>query len=149
MGVITTGAAALGALKSLSEVVQQVRDANDIEKVREYASGMVDRVLAAQQAISSVLEENRELADRNRELEQELFNAAEFDKHAHEFEMQRRHPGAFVYVRNRFEPDMRFAAAYCAHCFGEKHLAIFNPTGRTHQREREHVCPRCGAQSLF
>jgi hypothetical protein len=126
-----------------------VRDANDIEKVREYASGMVDRVLAAQQALADLLETNRELVDRNSALEKQIDDAAQFNAHAHEYELVRRHPGAFVYVRKGTSEDQRYAPAYCPHCFGEKKLSIFNPTAQTHQRERMHSCPRCKAEILF
>lgn len=145
MVLTATAFAALNSLKSLYEIVRDVRDTNDPEKLRLAAAQMLELVLTARGEFALVQEDNLALKSEIQTLRGEIKKVAEFDAAAQSYKRIRIGGGSFVYVEvAEAETDQGQIPYTCPTCFGDKVITIMQPT-RNGSRG-EYTCPKCGTE---
>lgn len=144
---VTLGIAALNSIKSLSDLVEKVRNSNDPERSRGAASEMLDLALSARAQTAALQEERNAAVIELAALKAQIENANRFEEQSKDYARQITQSGATVYREQKLADDQSPSPYFCAHCFSNKKLSILNPAKgeNTMQGRYNHTCTDCGA----
>ena len=149
-GEIAAGVAVFNTLKSLADIVRNVRETNDPDKLRNAASQMADMVLAAQKQAALFQQEYLAVAAKALALEKEVERLHAFNEKSEDYEKQPRGPfGTLVYVRKDSASPQADPETFCIHCFDNKKLSTLQPTAKEVGRERMFLCPQCKTEYVW
>jgi hypothetical protein len=143
---VTGGIAALSSLKSLYDLVEEIRRSNDPERLRAAASQMLDLVLSARAQTAALQEERNSAVIELTTLKAEIEQASRFDDEAKNYTRELTPTGAFVYREKGSSGAQGPSPYYCPHCFLNKRISILNPASlSTLDPVIAHRCRACDA----
>jgi hypothetical protein len=142
---LTAGLSALNSVNSLYEMVRDIRDSNDPEKLRASAGQMFELAFAAREQVAILQEERNAAVIELAALEAEVEKMKRFDQQVENYTRERTHSGATIYRENGSAGPEGHSPYFCPHCFSNKELQIMNPAAgaNTMIHTFEHKCPRC------
>ena len=130
--------AGLGLFKAMFDAAKGLKDINDTT-VRNVA------VIELQEKILAAREQQSALAERVRELEEEVARFKTWDTEKQRYSLTECAPGAFAYVVKRAEARGEPGHALCATCYERGVKSILQTNGRKIVHEHAYICPSCKA----
>jgi hypothetical protein len=124
-------AAGAGALKSIYDLISDLRKANDPATLKAGINEMSDRIFV-------LYENNFRLITENEALKAELNNIVTFEEQKKQYTRTQAPGGAFVYVENEPSEPNAPAPYFCPKCFTDKALSMLQPASGGKQE-----CPNC------
>jgi Zn finger protein HypA/HybF involved in hydrogenase expression len=134
----------LGVFKSLYDSAKALKDINDATIRNGAIIELQEKILAAREAQSSLLE-------RINELEKEVANFKAWETEKQKYEMKVLSPGSIVYALKAQAQGTEPAHYICANCYEDRKKSILqrkpaNALGRQHFGEKDsYDCPKCHA----
>lgn len=135
------------SLKVATHLGKAVMDLRIEGEVREKVIAMREAVLDAQQRMFEVQTSHAEMAEKVRQLEEELAKYQSWEHEKERYALQQTESGGLVY---RLKPGMENGEVphdLCPQCYQERVKSILQPSSnRTHQML---VCHRCSSEIVF
>ncbi len=131
--------AGLGLFKSMFDAAKGLKDINDTA-VRNAA------VIELQEHILAAREQQSALAERVRELEEEVARSETWNTEKQRYSLTQCALGAFAYVLKRAEARGEPGHALCATCYERGVKSILQTNGELMLARHAWVCPSCGAE---
>jgi len=142
---LTVGIAALNSLKSLYDLVEEVRNSNDPERLRAAASQMVDLALTARGQTAALQDERNAAVIELAALKAMIEQSDRFDEKAKDYTRERAETGATVYREKNSAGPQGQSPYFCPKCFSDKCVSIMNPAAgvNTYPHKIAYTCGRC------
>ncbi len=131
--------AGLGLFKSMFDAAKGLKDINDAA-IRNTA------VIELQEKILAAREQQSALAERVRELEEEVARSKTWDTEKQRYSLTQCAPGAFAFVVKRAEARGEPGHALCATCYERGVKSILQTNGELMIARHAWVCPSCRAE---
>jgi len=145
MVALATGVAALQSVRSLYDIIKEVRDSSDPDKLRIAASQMFDLAIAAREHVAALEEIKNTAVAELAALKCEIEDRDRFDEEAKNY-FREKNPSATFVFREKPSPDNQGDSTYyCPHCFRHRKISMMHPktdtdVGRT---DATFACPEC------
>jgi hypothetical protein len=124
-------AAGAGALKSIYDLISDLRKTNDPATLKAGINEMSGR-------ISTLFEDNIRLMAENQTLKAKLDSIIAFEEQKKQYTRTQTPGGAFLYVENELCEPNTPAPYFCPKCFTDKALSMLQPAASGKQE-----CPTC------
>lgn len=135
--MIETITTAVSALRATIDLAKVAIDARDDRKLAEARSAMLDRVIDVQEACmqlqagnAALLQEKHALAQRIRDLEQQVADTLKRRDRLAQYERTKTPAGAIVYVDKDSRTAPEGAVYACATCMENGQISPLQPIGR-------------------
>lgn len=135
--MIETITTAVSALRATIDLAKVAIDARDDRRLAEARSAMLDRVIDVQEACmalqagnASLLQEKHALAQRIRDLEQQVADTLKRRDRLDQYERTKTPAGAIVYVDKESRTAPEGAVYACAACMENGQISPLQPIGR-------------------
>lgn len=128
--------AGISALKTAFDIAKGLKDIDDAVRRNTAVIELQEKILAAREAQSALL-------DRVGELEEKVASFETWDTEKKRYELKALRPAVFAYM---LKPDARGSEAphwVCANCYGNRKISLFQWTAHTAQAYRLVQCPAC------
>lgn len=145
--MLAEAAAAIGSLKSASDVVQAMIATRDAAKFNAQLSEMLESLVNARLKTLEIAEKYEELISQNRELQSRLDAKDQWVAEAKNFNLTEISRGMYAYLHKDNSMPFKQAQKYCVNCFDDKRsksllqLQVVNPG-----RRNVLVCHQCTTQ---
>jgi Zn finger protein HypA/HybF involved in hydrogenase expression len=128
--------AGIGAFKTMLDLAKRFKDINDATTRNAVAIELQEKILAAQ-------EQQTALVQRVSELEKEMARFETWEAEKKRYSLAQFVPGTVAYILKRSEANGEPGHALCANCYdrGKKSVLQFN--GETFLPKFAYVCPSC------
>jgi len=127
--------AGLGALKTALDIAKGIKDIDDATRRNAAVIELQEKILAAREAQSALLE-------RVDELKKEVASFEKWDREKQRYELKNVGWGAFAYMLKKEERGIRPPHWVCTNCFEHKHVVTLQLIMETRQGQ-EWTCPSC------
>jgi hypothetical protein len=134
-GEIITG---LSALKAMLDIAKGLKDMNDAAARNAVAIELQEKILAAREAQSA-------LAERVRELEEEVAGFKTWEAEKQRYKLTKLPPGTFVYTLKDSDELGEESHQLCEKCYQAGKKAILHSYGSRHDVEKL-ACLGCGSE---
>ena len=134
--------AGLSALKTAFDLAKGLKDINDTATRNAAVIDLQEKILAAQQAQSTLIE-------RLGALEKELTNFETWSAEKERYELTQVDNGVFVYA---LKPGIKTGEPphlLCTNCYQQNKKSLLQATQQLKGRHRVHVCPACKSEFIF
>jgi hypothetical protein len=139
----------LGALKTVYDLVHDLRKSNDVNMLKAGIEELSDRLLASKANEFKMSEEYKAALERAETAEEKLKTLLDFEVDEEKYILRRLYPGAFVYREKQVREGEQNPPNYCANCFGRKQISILQPIEGFGGPLITHVCPMCKIEITF
>lgn len=131
--------AGFGLFKSMLDIVKGLKDISDAVARNAIAIELQEKILAAQEQQSALIE-------RIRELEKEVTSFETWEAEKQKYDLEKIGQGQFARALKPVVEPRGEKHYVCANCFEQKQISVLQPEFRPVGRARVLVCFRCGAE---
>ena len=136
--------AGLSAFKSMLDMAKALKGMNDAAIRNRAVIKLQEKILAAREAQSLLLE-------RVSELEKQVADFEQWETEKRDYEMRRLASGSIVYILKADISAAKPSHYLCANCYAQRKASILQPTPRSvaHvslQKSPTYKCPECRAE---
>jgi len=146
-------AAAIGGLKSASDIARGLLDVRDATKLQAKVIELNTVILSAQQSALAAQEGEFALLQRVRGLEEEIAKMKDWDAEAKEYERCYPAPGIVAFRLKSEAQAPEPSHHLCANCFAQRRTSYLTRTGKTipvdGARTYINRCSACGQEFPF
>ena len=128
--------AGLSLFKSMMDTAKGLKNISDATVRNSVAIELQEKILAAQEAQTALIE-------RVGELEKEVASFETWDREKERYELTDLPPGVFVYAVKEEARGSEPPHYACANCFGKRQKSVINKSEPINGRTELH-CPSCG-----
>jgi hypothetical protein len=145
--MLAEAAAAMGSLKSATDIVQALIATRDANKFNAQLAQTLDALVSARLQTLELVEAHEKLISQNRELQRKLDAKEQWSEESKDFELTEISRGMYAYLRKGNSLPLKQAQKFCVNCFDDKQsksilqLQVVNPG-----RRNVLFCHQCNRQ---
>jgi transcriptional regulator with GAF, ATPase, and Fis domain len=138
----------VAGVKGTIDIAKGLKSAYDAQTIAQAQTEIVEKLLGLQMDALSLQEKHSLLINEKDELAKKLIQYENWAKTESQYKIDEVHSQVFVYVAKTSDQSLKNQPWYCANCFGNRQLSIFQSTSDS-DTYHEYVCHRCNNKIKF